>query len=89
MKIDRLAGRTLCAALTALGMTLAHAQTVKIGLISTYSGANAQYGENIERGLRLYMKHNADKLPAGVKVELVVRDDGGRIRSRPSGWRRS
>jgi len=55
----------------------AHAQTVKIGLISTYSGPNAQYGENIERGLRLYMKHNTDKLPPGVKVELIVRDDGG------------
>jgi len=77
MKIDRLAGRALCATLAALMMTFAHAQTVKIGLISTYSGPNAQYGENIERGLRLYMKHNADKLPAGVKVELVVRDDGG------------
>lgn len=77
MKIDRLAGKALCATLAALMMTFAHAQTVKIGLISTYSGPNAQYGENIERGLRLYMKHNADKLPAGVKVELVVRDDGG------------
>jgi branched-chain amino acid transport system substrate-binding protein len=56
---------------------LAQAQTVKIGVISTYSGPNAQYGENMERGLKLYMKHNASKLPAGVKVELVLRDDGG------------
>jgi branched-chain amino acid transport system substrate-binding protein len=56
---------------------LAQAQTVKIGVISTYSGPNAQYGENMERGLKLYMKHNANKLPAGVKVELVLRDDGG------------
>ena len=80
MKIDRLAGRMVFASLAALAMTQAapaNAQTVKIGLISTYSGPNAQYGENIERGLKLYMKHNADKLPAGVKVELVVRDDGG------------
>lgn len=58
-------------------VTLAQAQTVKIGVISTYSGPNAQYGENMERGLKLYMKHNANKLPAGVKVELVLRDDGG------------
>ena len=55
----------------------AYGQTVKIGVISTYSGPNAQYGENIDRGLKLYMKHNADKLPPGVKIELVERDDGG------------
>lgn len=72
---------TLQAALAALTLavsaTAAIAQTVKIGLISTYSGPNAQYGENMERGMRLYMKLNADKLPAGVKVELIPRDDGG------------
>lgn len=80
MKVKRLIGRAALASLMTLAATpvmLANAQTVKIGLISTYSGPNAQYGENIERGLKLYMKHNADKLPAGVKVELVVRDDGG------------
>ena len=80
MNIDRFLGQIVLASFTAFAMTPAipaDAQTVKIGLISTYSGPNAQYGENIERGLRLYMKHNADKLPAGVKVELVVRDDGG------------
>jgi branched-chain amino acid transport system substrate-binding protein len=63
--------------LAAAPVMLAQAQTVKIGVISTYSGPNAQYGENMERGLKLYMKHNANKLPAGVKVELVLRDDGG------------
>jgi branched-chain amino acid transport system substrate-binding protein len=77
VKTDRLVGRVICAVLIALATPIAQAQTVKIGLISTYSGVNAQYGENIERGLKLYMKHNADKLPPGVKVELVVRDDGG------------
>src|SRR5256885_15111578 len=53
----------------------AAAQTVKIGVISTYSGPTAVFGEQMERGFRLYMKRNADKLPAGVKVELVIRDD--------------
>ena len=63
--------------IAAAPVMLAQAQTVKIGVISTYSGPNAQYGENMERGLKLYMKHNANKLPPGVKVELVLRDDGG------------
>ena len=80
MNVKRFLGPTALASLMAVAATTvppAQAQTVKIGLISTYSGPNAQYGENIERGLKLYMKHNADKLPPGVKVELVVRDDGG------------
>jgi len=67
----------LLASALAVAATGAAAQTVKIGLLSTYSGPNAQYGENMERGMRLYMKRNAGKLPAGVKVELIPRDDGG------------
>jgi branched-chain amino acid transport system substrate-binding protein len=55
----------------------AAAQTVKIGVISTYSGPTAVFGEQMERGFRLYMKRNADKLPPGVKVELLIRDDTG------------
>jgi branched-chain amino acid transport system substrate-binding protein len=35
------------------------------------------FGEQMERGFRLYMKRNADKLPPGVSVELVIRDDTG------------
>lgn len=53
------------------------AQTVKIGFINTYSGPNATLGDNIDKGVKLYMKLNADKLPAGVKIELLTRDDGG------------
>lgn len=53
------------------------AQTVKIGLISTYSGPGAAQGDQIDKGAKLYMKLHADKLPPGVKVELVTRDDTG------------
>jgi branched-chain amino acid transport system substrate-binding protein len=66
---------TLAAALCTAASALA--QTVKIGMLATYSGPGAAYGEQMERGMRLYMKQNADQLPRGVKVELVVRDDGG------------
>ncbi len=57
----------------------ASAQTVRIGMLSTYSGTNAAFGAEMDRGMKLYMKLNADKLPAGVKVEVIVRDDGGPI----------
>ena len=65
-------------ALAALFAALpAAAQTIKIGLISTYSGPGAAQGDQIDKGVKLYMKLNADKLPAGVKIELVQRDDTG------------
>src|SRR5215212_6509088 len=53
------------------------AQTVKIGLISSYSGPGAAQGDQVDKGAKLYMKLNADKLPPGVKVELITRDDTG------------
>ena len=55
----------------------APAQTIKVGVINPYSGPFATLGDLIDKGFRLYMKHNADKLPPGVKIELVVRDSGG------------
>jgi len=61
----------------ALGAASALAQTVKIGFISTYSGLNANLGEFMERGMRLYMKEHAKDLPPGVKIEILVRDDTG------------
>ncbi|MGD0434206.1 MAG: ABC transporter substrate-binding protein, partial [Acetobacteraceae bacterium] len=53
------------------------AQTVKIGVINTYSGPLASGGEQIERGIRLYMKLHESDLPPGVSIELVRRDDTG------------
>ena len=67
-------GLGLVASVLAMSAT---AQTVKIGFISTSSGPMASLGEEMERAVKLYMKLNGDKLPAGVKVELVARDDGG------------
>jgi branched-chain amino acid transport system substrate-binding protein len=52
-------------------------QTIKIGFISTYSGLNANLGEYMERGMRLYMKSHEKDLPPGVKLEILVRDDTG------------
>jgi branched-chain amino acid transport system substrate-binding protein len=65
------AGAALCLA------AAAPAQTIKIGVINTYSGPFATLGDLIDKGFKLYMKQNADKLPPGVKIELVIRDDGG------------
>ncbi len=57
--------------------TAAPAQTIKIGVINSYSGPFATLGDLMDKGMKLYMKQNADKLPPGVKIELIIRDDGG------------
>jgi len=55
----------------------AAAQTIKVGLVNSTSGVFATLGDQIDKSVKLYMKENAAKLPPGVKVELIVRDDGG------------
>src|SRR6266496_5322303 len=67
---------TAVAGLALLAVSAA-AQTVKIGVILTYSGPFAQVGDEIDKGLKLYIKEHEKELPSGVKLELVVRDDTG------------
>lgn len=55
----------------------ASAQTIKVGMISSYSGLNGEIGPVMEKAMRLYMKEHAKDLPSGVKVELLTRDDTG------------
>jgi len=78
--MQRLCAVTALAAagLLALVASVAAADTVvKIGLISSYSGPFAQAGDELDKGLRLYIKEHEKDLPPGVKIELVVRDDTG------------
>ena len=53
------------------------AQTIKIGVVNTYSGPTAAQGDQIDKGIKLFLKVNGDKLPPGVKVEMIYRDDTG------------
>jgi branched-chain amino acid transport system substrate-binding protein len=57
--------------------TAASAQTVKLGVIDTYSGPFAAVGEQMDRGIRLYVKLHEKDLPPGVKLEIIRRDDTG------------
>jgi branched-chain amino acid transport system substrate-binding protein len=64
-------------ALTALSALGAIAQTVKVGIINTYSGPFAEPGDLMERGIKLYVKQHEKDLPPGIKIELIRRDDTG------------
>ncbi len=70
--------RTLVAAcaLTTIAAA-ADAQTVKIGFITSYTGQNATVGVLMDKALDLYLKEHTKDLPAGVKVEVLRRDDTG------------
>ena len=67
----------LAAVALAAASGLAAAQTVKIGIITTYSGPGTAQGDQLDKGLKLYLKLNGSKLPPGVKVEPIFRDDTG------------
>jgi len=64
-------------ALAWLGSGTANAQdTVKIGMINEYSGQFADTGNQIDNGLKLYMKQHGDTV-AGKKIEVIRKDTGG------------
>jgi branched-chain amino acid transport system substrate-binding protein len=60
-----------------LAATTANAQnTVKIGVISAFSGQFADTSTQIDNGIKLYMKQKGDTV-AGKKIELIRKDTGG------------
>jgi branched-chain amino acid transport system substrate-binding protein len=58
------------------GTSIAADQTVKVGMVVGLSGPGADIGESMVRGADLYVALHKHTLPAGVKVELIKRDDG-------------
>ena len=64
--------------LAALAVTVgatAQAQTVKIGVVLPFSGANADLGHQIDKAFDLYIKLHAKDI-APYKAEIVKRDEG-------------
>ena len=67
----------LAAATLAIGVAAADAQeTVKLGMINEYSGQFADTGNQIDHGVRLYVKQHGDTI-AGKKIEILRKDTGG------------
>ncbi len=74
--INRVSGAVLLALAVCAPL---HAQTIKIGFISTFSGPGAAQGDQLDRGVKLYMKLHGNELPPGVSVEIIRRDDTGAV----------
>jgi branched-chain amino acid transport system substrate-binding protein len=64
-------------ALAAFGFGPANAEdAVKIGIINSYSGQFADTGNQLDNGIKLYVKQHGDTV-AGKKIELIRKDVGG------------
>ena len=69
--------RSFVAAVVFVALAPAYAQnTIKVGVIAEFSGPFADYGAQIEAGMKAYMKQYGDTV-AGKKVELITRDTKG------------
>jgi branched-chain amino acid transport system substrate-binding protein len=67
----------VCFAATLLVAGAANAQdSVKVGVVMSYSGQFADPGSQIDNGIKLYIKQNGDTV-AGKKIELIRKDSGG------------
>ena len=74
----RLLGMTLPALVSAallLAPVPSSAQTVKIGMINSFTGLVAQPADQGQKGTDLYVKEHEKDLPPGVKIEILKRDD--------------
>jgi branched-chain amino acid transport system substrate-binding protein len=64
-------------AVAAVAAASAYAQdTVKVGVISAYTGQFADTALMIDQGIKLYMKKHGDTV-AGKKIVVITRDSGG------------
>jgi branched-chain amino acid transport system substrate-binding protein len=58
----------------AFSACIAQAQEVKVGVVLPFTGIGAELGQQIDRGMELYLKLNADKVKP-YKITLIKRDD--------------
>jgi branched-chain amino acid transport system substrate-binding protein len=75
---SRVLGGFVAAVLATLGgaATAQAGDTIKVGLIITYSGPFADSGREMDNAIKLYMKQHGDTV-AGKKIEIIRKDTGG------------
>lgn len=72
MRIMKLLG---CAALGLVLAGAAQAETIKVGVVLPFSGVIADVGQQINNGIKLYLKLHEKEL-GNNKIELIERDSG-------------
>jgi branched-chain amino acid transport system substrate-binding protein len=66
----------LAASAVSLLASSAYAQSIKVGLIISYSGQFADTGIQMDNGIKLFMKQHGDTV-AGKKIEFIRKDNAG------------
>jgi branched-chain amino acid transport system substrate-binding protein len=59
-----------------LASGFARAETVKVGVVATFSGPFARWGQQFQQAIQVYQKQHGDAVN-GNKIEVIYRDDGG------------
>ncbi len=79
MKLTRIWQAVAAAGLFGLAAFPAQAEdSIKVGLVAPFSGPFADYGKQMEGGIKAYMKQHGDKV-AGKKVEVIMKDTTGPV----------
>jgi len=73
-----MAAAALCGATALLPAAARAAEPVKIGLIAPFSGSFADYGKQMEGGIKAYQKLHGDSV-AGRKVTVILKDTTGPV----------
>jgi branched-chain amino acid transport system substrate-binding protein len=68
--------RMLIAALAAAAFAVHAQEPVKVGVVAPFSGVAADYGKQMEAGIKAWLKLHGDTV-AGRKIQILVRDTGG------------
>ncbi len=79
MQFTRTLQSLAIASTLALTAFAAHAaDTIKVGLIAPFSGPFADYGKQMDAGIKAYMKLHGDTV-AGRKIEIIMKDTTGPV----------
>ncbi|MGF6272625.1 branched-chain amino acid transport system substrate-binding protein [Massilia sp. UYP11] len=77
MKYTTIAAATALAAATLAFAPGAHAQdTIKVGVIAAFSGPFADYGKQMQGGIKAWMAQHGDTV-AGKKIQIIYKDTTG------------
>jgi branched-chain amino acid transport system substrate-binding protein len=77
MRLTGILASATALALATLTPGPAKAETIKIGVVNTFTGPQASFGDMTDKAFRLYLKQHEKELPAGTRIEILNRDDGG------------
>lgn len=76
MKITRFTLYLVASAAFSMASTFAQAETIKVGVIATFSGPNAIWGKQFREAIDVYVAQHGDEV-SGHKVQFIYKDVGG------------